>query len=191
MVALMIINKIKHFFLKKEFGSFGTGSTIGYNVTKLNLRYVHVGKNVCIRDNVRIECYDEYYGSTYNPLLIIEDGAFINSGFSCLVNAKCVVGENALLASNIFITTENHSSNPRLPYKTQSLIAKDVSIGKNCWIGEKCIILPGVSIGDNTIVGAGSVVTKSVPSNCIVVGNPAQVIKKYDFDTEKWVKCNE
>ena len=55
---------------------------------------------------------------------------------------------------------------------------KPVSIGSNVWIGGNCVVLPGVSIGDNSIIGAGSVVTKDIPSNVVAVGNPCEVIKE-------------
>ncbi len=63
-----------------------------------------------------------------------------------------------------------------------------MKIGNNCWIGEKSIILPGVILGDFCVVGAGSVVTKSAPDYCMLVGNPARIIKRYDFSTHSWVK---
>ena len=74
-------------------------------------------------------------------------------------------------------------------YEAQKLDVKTVNIGKNCWIGEKAIIMPGVSIGDNAVIGAGSVVTKSVPADSIAVGNPARVIKKFDYIEKKWKKA--
>ena len=69
---------------------------------------------------------------------------------------------------------------------SQPLIGKKVTIGDGCWIGEKVIVLPGVTIGEKSVIGGGSVVTKDVPSYAIAVGNPARVIKKYNFETHKW-----
>jgi acetyltransferase-like isoleucine patch superfamily enzyme len=66
-----------------------------------------------------------------------------------------------------------------------------VRIEKGCWIGEKVIILPGVNIGERSIIGAGSVVTKSIPAYSIAVGNPARVIKTWNKDSKQWVKKNE
>ncbi len=64
-------------------------------------------------------------------------------------------------------------------------IKGDVKIGKNCFIGAQCLILPGVTIGDESIVAAGAVVTKDVPSNTIVAGNPAKAIR-HGIQTKKW-----
>ena len=94
------------------------------------------------------------------------------------------------MASNILITTENHGIDPQKKYAEQILISNDVKIGRNCWIGEKVTILPGVTIGNNVIIGAGSVVTKSFEDNTIIAGCPAKCIKKYNFDKNQWEKFN-
>ena len=70
----------------------------------------------------------------------------------------------------------------------QELTGKGVCIDEGSWIGEKVCILPGVTIGKKCIIGAGSVVTKDVPDYCIACGNPAKVIKKYDFDEHRWIR---
>lgn len=75
-----------------------------------------------------------------------------------------------------------------MSYGSQELIKMNVEIGEYCWIGEKVMILPGVTIGDWCIIGAGSVVNKSIPSYSIAAGNPAKVIKRYNFETHIWEK---
>lgn len=95
-----------------------------------------------------------------------------------------------LIASHVMISSENHGTDPEsdTPYMNQPLITKPVSIGDGCWIGEKVCILPGVNIGKKCIIGAGSVVTKSIPDYSIAAGNPARVIKKYSYETHNWEK---
>ena len=68
--------------------------------------------------------------------------------------------------------------------------AKPVHIGDKVWVGESVCILPGVTIGECSIIGAGSVVTKSIPPYSIAVGTPAKVIKRYNFDTRSWIKVD-
>ena len=71
-------------------------------------------------------------------------------------------------------------------YRTRPVFIED-----NVWIGESVSVLPGVRIGKNSIIGANSVVTKNIPENSIAVGNPARVIKKYNFETSFWEKISE
>ena len=99
-----------------------------------------------------------------------------------------------LIASKVFITDLEHGSYKGDEYdsvpdsivKDRDLSSHDVIIEDNVWIGEMVSILPGVTIGKNSIIGSNSVVTKSIPENCIAVGNPAKIVKKYNYDTQKW-----
>lgn len=63
-----------------------------------------------------------------------------------------------------------------------------MKIGKNCWLGEGVIVMPGVTIGDGCVIGAHSVVNKDMPAACIAVGSPARVVKKFDFEKKSWIK---
>lgn len=83
------------------------------------------------------------------------------------------IGEQTLWANNLCIQTGNHGLIDRTTHELGS-----VSIGKNCWFGTGVTILPGVTLGDNVTVGANSVVTKSFPSNVVVAGCPAKIIKQ-------------
>ncbi len=104
--------------------------------------------------------------------------------FGCYFQAfdgNILIGDGTYIAPNVGIITQNHNSLDLNKHDE----AKDVIIGKNCWIGMNSILLPGVCLGNNTIVGAGSVVTKSFPEgNCTIVGNPAHVIKKNKKEEE-------
>ena len=104
------------------------------------------------------------------------------------------IGDNVLCASKIFIGTTSHgnysserdASDPDTPPNIRVVIKKKVVIGNNVWVGNNVSILPGVTIGNGVIIGANSVVTHSIPSNCIAVGVPAQIVKKYNKDLSKW-----
>ena len=85
------------------------------------------------------------------------------------------IGENTLVAMGATILCHEHVK--RDPNDYRMPLIKETFIGKNCFIGINVIVLPGIKIGDEVIVGSGSIVTKDVPSNCIVAGNPAKIIK--------------
>lgn len=96
--------------------------------------------------------------------------------FGCYIQGKgkIIIGKGTWIAPNVGIITSNHNLKDLNKHDN----AKDVIIGKNCWIGMNSVILPGVELGPNTIVGAGSVVTKSFPEGgCVIAGNPAKKIR--------------
>ncbi len=105
----------------------------------------------------------------------IGKNVFINSCCRFQDNGGIEIGEKTMIGPNVTIVTLNHDINPETRVNATP---KPVKIGKNVWVGADCTILPGVTIGDNSVIGAGSVVTKNIPENAIAVGNPARVIKE-------------
>ncbi|MCH5225137.1 MAG: sugar O-acetyltransferase [Muribaculaceae bacterium] len=112
----------------------------------------------------------------YGCNIFLGEDCFINFNCTILDEAKVTIGNNAFLGPNVSIYTACH---PLEPKKRNRFIewAEGVTIGNNVWIGGDVTILPGVSIGDNVVIGAGAVVTKSFPSNVVIGGNPARIIK--------------
>ena len=106
---------------------------------------------------------------------------FINAGCKFQDQGGITIGDGCLIGHNVIITTLNHIPQPS---KRQSLIPKPVKIGKNVWLGAGVIILPGVTIGNSAIIGAGSIVVKDIPSNAVAVGNPCKVIKYIEENNE-------
>lgn len=175
---------------KNRFARFGDGSIIVCPSIIRGEEGIYIGNNTTILENSRMQ---NYFQNENYPQITIGDRCYIGFYFSIL-NASCVtVGDDVLIASHVLITSENHGINPEsdTPYMDQPLISKPVIIGDGCWIGEKAIITPGVTIGKKSIIGAGSIVTRSVPDYCIAVGNPAKVIKKYNFNTHLWETVKE
>lgn len=111
-------------------------------------KHVHFGKNIYANFN----------------LTMVDDG-------------HIYVGDSTMFAPGVIVATAGHPILPELR-ETVYQYNMPVHIGKNCWIGAGAIILPGVTIGDQVVVGAGSVVTKDLPSNVVAVGNPCRVIRE-------------
>ena len=105
----------------------------------------------------------------------LEKNVFINSGCHFQDQGGIYIGEGTFIGHNVILATLNHDMNP---YTRADIHPKPIHIGKRVWIGSGAIVLPGVTIGDNSVIGAGSVVTKDVPADCVYGGNPAKFIKK-------------
>lgn len=126
--------------------------------------------------------------------LFFGDNVQINDFVHIAALEEVRIDDNVLIASKVFISDLEHGSysgdeNDSAPSslaKERLLSSKPVHIMKNVWLGEHVSVLPGVTIGENSIVGANSVVAKSIPANSIACGSPAKVIKTYNFETKKW-----
>lgn len=133
------------------------------------------GDKLHIESNFRVE-----YG--YN----IEIGENFYSNYDCLLLDICpiIIGDNAMLAPGVHIYSATHPLDPE-ERNSGKEYGKPVKIGNNVWIGGRSLIAPGVTLGDNVVVAAGSVVTKSFPDNVVIGGNPAKIIKYIEIKEEK------
>ena len=114
-------------------------------------------------------------------------GKFVYANFNLTLvdDTHIFVGDNTMIGPNVTIATAGHPVLPRLREKVYQY-NMPVRIGKNCWLGTGVMVLPGVTIGDNTVIGAGSVVTKSIPSDVVAFGNPCRVIRKISEKDEEF-----
>ncbi|KRD63892.1 acetyltransferase [Flavobacterium sp. Root935] len=157
-----------------------------------NKGFIEFGKGLTTGFGCRVEAYPE----TKNKVLFIGDNVQMNDYVHITAMKNVTIGNNVLMASKIYISDcshgsysgDNNDSHPDLTPVERSLFSKPVSIEDNVWLGEFVSVLPGVTIGKGTIVGANSVVSKSLPNYVIAVGSPAKPIKKFNFEINKWEK---
>ena len=156
-------------------------------------QYIHIGRFVKFYENARIECYGTFKEQALNPKLIINNNVIINNNFTALIADECSIGENTIIAHNVSIINENHGIDLAIgvPFHEQVLTTRPITIGKNCWIGCNVVLIPGASLGDNCVVGAGAVVNKTFPSNTMIAGVPAKIIKRYDPNAGTWVNYSD
>lgn len=113
---------------------------------------------------------------------------YANFNLTMVDDTGIYVGDNTMFGPNVVLATAGHPILPELREKGCQYNVP-IHIGKNCWLGAGVIVLPGVTIGDNTVVGAGSVVTKDLPANVVVVGNPCRVLREIgEHDREYYFK---
>ena len=119
------------------------------------------------------------------------NNVYANFNLTMVDDTHIFVGDNTMIAPNVVLASAGHPILPELREKGYQYNFP-VKIGKNCWLGAGVIVLPGVTVGDNTVIGAGSVVTKDIPANVVAVGNPCRVVreinerdKEYYFKNQK------
>lgn len=144
--------------------------------------------------NCRIEIFSNREGA--EKKLIIGENCKIGDNVHIAVGEKVIIGRNVLIGSKVLISDLSHGNysegntqcNPEVPPDNRPIYTEAITIGDNVWIGDNVCILKGVNIGEGCILGANSVINKSIPKNCIVCGAPARIIKKWDENEEKWIK---
>jgi lipopolysaccharide O-acetyltransferase len=123
-------------------------------------------------------------GNTNSQQTSLNIGSSVQINDRCHIAALCSIeiGDNVLIASNVFITDHDHgdssSESLKIPPAQRKLYYSPVKIGNNVWIGQNVVILKGVTIGESSIIAAGSVVTRDIPSFCVAAGVPATILKQ-------------
>lgn len=159
-------------------------------------KYIDFGEGLTTGVGCRFDCFPGK--DPAKKKLVFGKNVQINDHVHIVSMDSVEIGDNVLMASHVFISDNSHGSykgnendsNPMVPPTQREYATDPICIGKNTWLGEGVIVMPGVTIGDGCVIGAHSVVSKSIPGYCIAVGSPAKVIKEYDFKTCKWIKKN-
>ena len=164
-------------FIAPQFDSLGSIPEVAHPRSLVIFgRNIHLGKYaqiICAGDNcVRFTCWPGKQGSAE---IVIGDYCLIAPGVRISAAKSIRIGDNCMLAANVIISDSDwHGIYNRVrPFRC----TKPVTIENNVWLGERVIINKGVTIGENSVIGAGAIVTKDIPANSVAAGNPARVIK--------------
>lgn len=183
----MMINFIRTKFI------FSQARIIRFPIDIRGKKFIQISEGFTTGVGCRIEAYPI---DNRTKTLFIGKNFQMNDYVHITARENVKIGNNVLLASKIYVSDCSHgsyagdlndSSPDSIPH-TRKLFSKPVVIEDNVWLGEFVSVLPGVTIGKGTIVGANSVVSQSLPPNIIAVGTPAKPIKKYNFETQRWEK---
>jgi len=154
-----------------------------------NYEFISMGNNIIIDKDSCILCPLKFYeGIPEKPIIILDDSVCLGRRTFISGIKRVYLHKNVILGQNVFISDHNHNyEDIDKPICEQGINKiESVEIGENTWIGTNASILSGVKIGRNCIIGANSVVTKSFPDYCVVAGNPAKIIKRYNLKKKKW-----
>ena len=186
-----IKNKItrvyQYIVYSRRFGNFGINSLLYSPLQISGMKYANIGCNTIIRNNARIECIVSWGGQMFSPKLEIGDNTSFEQDLHLICANHVKIGSDCVFSARVFISDLNHEyTDISKSVMEQPLVVKDIEIGNGCFVGYGVCILPGVHLGKHCIVGANSVVTKSFPDYCVIAGNPATLIKKYNQEKKNW-----
>lgn len=169
-----------------------------------NAKHISLGSNITLGPGCMINAICRYPGRflsdvphdtqsrEYNPSIVIGDRVSVTGYLGLSAVQSVTIEDDVIIASHVFISDNAHGrSRVDIPYKYQPL--EDISpvlIGRGSWLGEHAVIMPGVQVGEFSIVGANSVVTRDVPPRSIVAGAPAKVIRQWSDEKSAWVSPN-
>ena len=162
------------------------------------------GKKSCIRRRTRLDVVP-WNKFSLGEASTIEDFSAVNNGvgdviigdrsrvgLSNTIIGPVNIGNDVRLAQNVVLSGLNHNyAKIDSPIHEQGVSTRPIVIGDESWIGANVVIVPGVTVGKHSIVAAGSVVTKDIPPYSVAAGNPARVLKQYNFETKTWEKVHQ
>lgn len=186
-----IIGACRNYHNNKIFEKYGNCSSIIKPVCIVGNKYIEIGRNVVMRHGLRMEAIDEWNGIKYTPSIKIANNVGIQQYCHITCAGSITIGEYTSILPCVMITDITHQyEDIAVPPGYSDIDVNPVSIGKYCMIGFGSAIMPGVQIGDNCIVGANSVVTHDLPNGSVAVGNPAKIIKRYNYLSNRWEKVD-
>lgn len=131
----------------------------------------------------------EDFATVNNGMGAVHIGDHVRVGIGNVLIGPVTIGNHVIMAQNVVCSGLNHGyTDPHTPIALQPCSVGLIQIDDDCWIGANCVITAGVHIGKHAVVAGGSVVTKDVPPYCVVAGNPAKIIRRYQESTGEWEK---
>ena len=183
----IIYKTIFQSYYKQIFGSFGKNSHIKGKVWLTKPENIFIGNSCQIGPYCRLETFPNYGNEKSCPKLFIGDNTSIQHAVHIYCKESVILEKGCLIASGCMITDNNHGINPESDhYVNQPLNSRPTILEEDVWLGENVCVLAGSKIGKRSIIRSNSVVIGIIPSYCIASGNPAKVVKKYNFETKMW-----
>lgn len=177
----------------RKMSKVGSGAHVGKGVSVVGGEYIEIGDRFCAGVGLTLQAWGEYAGEQFQPKVIIGNDVTLTDYIQISCVNRVEIGDHVLMGQHVYISDNSHGDADAtaigVPPLERKLTCKGpVKIGNRVWIGRCVTIMSGVTVGDNAIIGANSVVTRDVPPNCVVAGVPARVIRCLD-ETEETKDC--
>ena len=178
-------------YYRRIFANFGNGALLIRPTHITNLQCITVGDRTTIGHSAVMQPIVEYASVRYSPKIDIGKDVYIGPHAYLASIGNLTIGDGSVLSEYVYLNDAGHGFDPEggLIMQQELVHPGDITIGKDCFLGIRSAIMPGVTLGDRCVVGAGSVVTKSFPAYSMVAGVPAALIKRYSFEEKKWVRA--
>lgn len=203
----ILIHEVNHIVAYETLPKFGNAlKNVKIDLPRriVNPHRIFLGNGVCLGPGSLLMAVTHYPGFSmrhpdkkqstqqFNSRIILGNRVTSTGGLEIVAQSRITIEDDVMFASNIHINDALHGfENANEPYKYQKIFrVAPILIKRGCWIGQNVVILPGVTIGKYSIIGANSIVTKSIPGRCIAVGTPAKVIKKWDETNQRWLSVS-
>lgn len=173
----------------RRFARFGERSLIYKPYAILSPHRIEIGDDVLVHPHAMFSVVEHHHGRDFEPRLRIGSGTNIGHGIWLSCVGEIEIGEKVLMGHNILIADSYHEyHDPDVPIIDQPMAPpKPVTIESGCILGPHVAVLAGVTVGRNSFIAANAVLTKSVPPNSVVAGNPARVLRRFDRERGEWV----
>jgi acetyltransferase-like isoleucine patch superfamily enzyme len=177
---MSLARKVLAHRVRSRFPTLTSDPTAIWDYGYADIDAITLGMNVTVRAYAEIIVYRRVRHSSIEGSLTLGDNVTISSSANVrAAGGRIVIGNNSGIAQHTVLLASTHSVTPHAPYRDAPWDESKtgVTIGNNVWIGAHCIVMPGVEIGDNSVIGAGSVVNRSVPANQVWAGYPARLAR--------------
>ena len=185
-----LICKIRNTIFFHGYGHIGTASYMIKPMRIVGKQNIYIGDRCSILNQARMETVTGWEGQSFAGKIVIGNHTSIEQHCHIIAADELCIGDDCVISSEVYIADCGHSCDHLDGgVMNQPLEVKKTRIGDRCFIGTGAKILPGVTLGNQVVVGAGAVVTHDIPDNSMVVGMPARIIKHYDENEKIWKKA--
>lgn len=181
LLALPLSSKLKH---------LGANAKLSYPIRVERGKFISIGKNAEIYSNSFFQAVQETPADS--PSITIGNNVRVWSNVQVSAAQQMIIGNDVVLSANSFVTDTTHpyENIDHAPRYNKLKLLSPVVIGDDTWVGRNAII-SGCKVGKHCVVGANAFVNKDVPDYCVVVGNPARIVKRYNFESKMWLKTDK